>query len=495
MKEQCFTFHYHIPKKGKMDKKAKILLIDDEKGIRTLLSLELSSQGYKVETAKCGEEGIKKFQQDKFNVVVCDLKLPDISGKEILSKIKQISPSTEVIVMTGYGTIEDAVNSMKKGAYDFVSKPFNITEISVLIEKALEKSKLKSDIALYEASKVIFSTIEVSTLADIAVDVAVKIAEADDASLILLDKNGKLFIKASYKLEDEKKVMLSIGERVAELVAEKQKLVIFASDLQLEEMKSVVIYPLLSKNKQLLGMLTINRTNNQEEFTNNDLRNISIFTTLITQAVENATLYERLKESNEKLQELDDLKSEFVSNVSHELRTPLTSIKGSIDLLLGNISQQSSETIERLLVIARNNAERLVRLVSELLDFSRIETGKLQIDKNEINIHRLIDETVKELEYLATGKGLLLSSAMDCGEQLVYADYDRIKQVLVNLIGNAIKFTNHGQVIVGSELSDKEIKIFVKDTGCGIPEESKKIMFEKFYRVDNGLVKETMDLE
>jgi len=123
---------------------AEILIIDDEAGIRDLLTQELKSVGYSTDASGDGEAALAKMQAKKFQVILCDLNMPKMNGLETLEEIRKIDPDAEVIMMTGYATIETAVEAMKKGAYDFVQKPFNLSEVLMLVEKCVEKSDLRS---------------------------------------------------------------------------------------------------------------------------------------------------------------------------------------------------------------------------------------------------------------------------------------------------------------------------------------------------------------
>ena len=123
---------------------AKILVIDDEPGIRELLSQELVAQGHFVETAADGLLALEKIKKDKYQVALCDINMPKLGGLETLDEIRKLDSEVEVIMMTGYATIESAVEAMKKGAYDFVQKPFNLSEVLLLVEKSIEKSDLRS---------------------------------------------------------------------------------------------------------------------------------------------------------------------------------------------------------------------------------------------------------------------------------------------------------------------------------------------------------------
>src|SRR6266700_3880530 len=132
---------------------AKILVVDDEPGIRELLTRELTTEGYCAASAANGLEALEKIGQDKYQVALCDLNMPKLGGLEALEEIRKRDPEIEVIMMTGYGTIETAVEAMKKGAYDFVQKPFNLSEVLALVQKSIEKSDLRSVVQQLRVAK------------------------------------------------------------------------------------------------------------------------------------------------------------------------------------------------------------------------------------------------------------------------------------------------------------------------------------------------------
>jgi putative nucleotidyltransferase with HDIG domain len=293
--------------KGDMVKsKAKILIIDDETQIRDWLSFKLEQQGHTVITAQNGNEGIEKVQQEKFDIAIVDIIMPEMNGITVLDHLKRIDPDIEAIMVTGFGTMETAVESMRKGAYDYISKPFIIEELSMVIEKAIEKQQLKETIALYEISKAIVSTIEFDQLLKIIIDMTTAVLKSDDASLLLFDNKKKLYVAAaSYDLNEEtkKKTRLAIGERIAGWSAgEQQPLILidgFGNEPRFKdikgrkEVKSALILPLIGKIN-LLGILNINRINVIKHFTENDLHKANIFASQIALAVENAYLFKEL---------------------------------------------------------------------------------------------------------------------------------------------------------------------------------------------------------
>jgi PAS domain S-box-containing protein len=191
------------------------------------------------------------------------------------------------------------------------------------------------------------------------------------------------------------------------------------------------------------------------------------------------------KRYEHRLRELDKLKSDFVSNVSHELRTPLTAIKGSADNMLDGITGSLNEKQVRYLTRIKSNADRLTRLINDLLDLSRIEAGKIDLKPTNLSLVGLAQEVTENIRPVALAK--LISLEVDSPDGIVtaWADRDKTTQVLMNLIGNAIKFTpSHGKVSVFIQRNgDKWAQVSVTDTGPGIPAEEAGKIFDKFYQI------------
>jgi PAS domain S-box-containing protein len=191
------------------------------------------------------------------------------------------------------------------------------------------------------------------------------------------------------------------------------------------------------------------------------------------------------KRYEHRLKELDRLKSDFVSNVSHELRTPLTAIKGSVDNMIDGITGTMNEKQTRYLTRIKSNADRLTRLINELLDLSRIEAGKIDLKPVNLALVSLAQEIADNIRPVAVEKLISLEVAAADGGTTAWADRDKIIQVLMNLIGNAVKFTpERGKVTVAVHKNgDRWVQISVADTGPGIlPEEASRI-FDRFYQI------------
>jgi signal transduction histidine kinase len=189
--------------------------------------------------------------------------------------------------------------------------------------------------------------------------------------------------------------------------------------------------------------------------------------------------------ANERLQELDRLKSDFVSNVSHELRTPLTAIKGAVDLILREVAGPLTEKQIHYLTRMRSNTQHLAGLINDLLDLSKIESGKIEVKSSRVSLGGLLHEVVETLRPVAAEKTIGLEANTPEPSILVWADRDKINQVLMNLIGNAIKFTPaHGTVTVSASTNGSaRVQVSVSDTGPGIPSEEREKIFDRFYQI------------
>lgn len=188
---------------------------------------------------------------------------------------------------------------------------------------------------------------------------------------------------------------------------------------------------------------------------------------------------------------VDQMKNEFVSTVSHELRTPLTSIKGYIDLILEGEAGEINEIQREFLNTVKQNNDRLVALINDLLDISRIESGRVHLRIKPVNFYEIVDETVNTFKTLIDKKSLNLSVSFHDEPPIVNVDRDRICQVMANLLSNAIKYTPaNGKIGIDVVNVDGEVFISIKDTGIGISLDDQQYLFTKFYRVDSSLTRE-----
>jgi len=196
---------------------------------------------------------------------------------------------------------------------------------------------------------------------------------------------------------------------------------------------------------------------------------------------------ERLERANKELEELNRMKSEFVSTVSHEFRTPLTTMKEFVSLMLDEIPGKINKEQTEFLSIVNGNINRLARLINNMLDLSRIEAGMMELNRGEINIDIVVEEIIKTFQQQAKEKDILITNLLPANLPTLYGDWDKISQVLTNLIDNAIKFTPRaGNITLEGKKVNNQVQISVIDTGIGIPKADCSRVFGRFQRLEGS---------
>lgn len=347
---------------------------------------------------------------------------------------------------------------------------------------------------------------ELKPVLDAVAENAARVCGAYDA-LIFLVEHGILRIRAKYGPISAKRIgeegpPLDRDSPPGRAVVDRQT--IHVEDLQAAAsefphavtrgiargVRSTLAAPLLREGLPV-GVILIRRTE-VRPFSNKQVAVLKTFADQAVIAIENVRLFQEIQEknrqlevANERLMDLDRLKSDFVANVSHELRTPLTAIKGAVDLILREVAGPLNEKQIHYLTRVKSNTHRLAGLINDVLDLSKIEEGKIELQAGPVSLVGLVQEVVETLKPIAAEKNLLIQVAIPESSLMVWADRDKVMQVLMNLIGNAIKFTeDRGRVTVSAAVDGSEwIRVSVRDTGQGIPTEELRKIFDKFYQV------------
>ncbi len=246
----------------------------------------------------------------------------------------------------------------------------------------------------------------------------------------------------------------------------------------------------ISSGKETLGIMLVG-DRAKEKFAAEDVRLMTILSSQVATAIEKSKLYEvmngrlgRFERENENLKNANKLKMNYISNLSHELKTPLTSIKAYVESLKDHISDPTFEEKNDFLEVISNETDRLIRMVNKVLDISKIEFGQRSLKRKVFDLAPLIKEVKSSMQPYLIDKRLSLVVDLKPDLPMVDGDDDLIRQVFINLIGNAIKFSNEGTSIYIEAVEDAvSVRITIRDEGVGIPEENIKNIFRQFYQV------------
>ncbi|MBS4014782.1 MAG: GAF domain-containing protein [Bacteroidetes bacterium] len=336
-------------------------------------------------------------------------------------------------------------------------------------------SKEESDQAnFYLAQNVSFEKIKINTLIQ------------NDLIVNYLEKTKKPLVK------DE------ISHLIEEFDNEKDREIFRKLDESMKELGASLYLPLIIESK-LIGLFVLGKKISGDAYTIQDLNLLETVANQIAIAINNAQLYEQsqyfnqilkvrvaeatkeLAEAYRELKKLDDSKTEFLSLASHQLRTPLSAIKGYLSIVMeGNFGKLQKKTEGAIKDVYQSN-ERLINLVNDLLNITRIEAGRLEYCPQQTNLSNLIQEVIKELEMTAKNKNLTLISKIAKIPQ-INLDPNKIRQVLINLIDNAIKYTEKGGITIQAKKVKDQIMVEIKDTGIGINKEKMETLFQWFSR-------------
>jgi len=432
--------------------KAKILVVDDEKRIRDGCHQMLIKDGFHAEVAESGFQALQMIEQEHFDIILLDLMMPGLSGLEVLAPLKTADPDTVVIVITGYATLDHAIEAMKKGAFDFVSKPFSPQDLRLVISKAIEYLRTLQGIT-NEKSRM---GVLINHLGDgvMATDSEKRVALVNPAFLKMIGYDGEEPIgkPAEHVIRNEE--MEKMIDQALAMPEEKYS-----------EITKEINYRHLGEIEELvLGVRCV-------PFQDRMGRNLGTVTVL-----HDITM----------LKKMDQMKSDLVSMVAHEIRGPLNTvlmqIKLIVDGLAGHVTEKQKEILDR----TSERLKSLVHLTSELLDLAKIESGLINQEKEKLNMTPILEDQVAFFQPRAQAKqiGLTLESLPDLPP--ILGNRDNMVEVVSNLISNAVKYTpEEGRVTVSALVKNGYLCIKVEDSGIGIEEEEKELILERFYRIKN----------
>lgn len=523
----------------------QVLIIDDEALIRRALADYLTDCGYATATARDGLEGLARARAEQFDVVLVDLRMPHLDGLEVIATLRAEQPALPLVVVSGTGVLTDVVEAIRRGAWDYVTKPVqDMDEIAVVVERVLEKARLIAERDRYQRelealNRSLQAEVERQTqdlrtqnreltLLNRVIGTATTARDPVEILQMLCDELARAFnlpqaiaalckanhltaIVAEYREPSVtgwlRAELPSLQSVVAQVLARQEPLLLTAdaaergelSQLQQQGLGALLLVPLRVHERTLSVLGLVSR--DLHPYSEADLALIQNAAAAAAQALEVVKLHQELVEYAEGLEttvarrtgELqvalkqaraaDEAKSQFLSNVSHELRTPLTSIRLYLTLLKRGKVERYPYYLENL----DHEVDRLQTLIEGLLDLSRLDLGRVVVRWQPTDLNHLLAVLVADREKLFAERGLRLQLAPAPNLPFVQADPKLIEQVATNLLTNAMNYTPAGgEVQLHTALVQADDRVWitfsVRDTGPGIPPEEQSHVFERFYR-------------
>jgi signal transduction histidine kinase len=497
-----------------------VLVVEDDATVTEVLREVVRDPAWEVIFAASGEEAEAAMIAAPPDLLLTDLSLPGKSGLDVMRSARASDPEVAVVLMTGYSSEQTAIDALREGANDYLTKPFDdIATIPEMLSRHLHTRRLKAENhallealrvrnellqrheaelqrrvalatghldALYRSAMEIGSELELAPRVQRIVTVAARLLAAPGAVLWLLSEETGEHRAVAWEgteapLADTPHLIVGSGE-LGRAVFSQSALRRSGPGEPLPGFDALspahlLAVPLVHQGG-VIGVLAV--FGRDEDFSDDDEEFLRLFAAQAVVQVRNSQLYEHTKV-------LDRLKSEFVAVVSHEIRTPLTSMKGAIELLSDTRYFPVDDRQSHLLGIAQANADRLLLLINDILDFSRIESASLTMTLERQPLEPVVRQAVQNLRTLIEEHGILVD--LDIAPDLPDATLDahRITQVVTNLLSNAIKFSPPGGMVhVGAHLDGGALRVSVRDEGEGIAPRDQVKLFRKFQQLDSG---------
>jgi len=358
--------------------------------------------------------------------------------------------------------------------------------------------------ALGEVSQAVNSTIDLETVLNTIVTKAAQLAGTEAGAIYVYDEAQNEFrLRATYGMSEELITAMqdqhaSISEAVSDLTAAREpNQVADLLDQPSAPVNAIMIkagyrarllVPLLAPDGPV-GALVVRRRE-PGEFPKNTVDLLQTFAAQSALAIQNARLFSEIGQKSQQLEVASQHKSQFLANMSHELRTPLNAVLGYTELILdsiyGEVPEKARTTLERI----QSNGRHLLGLINDVLDISKIEAGQLTLSLTDYSIKGVVHNVYGAVESLATSKNLALKVELPKDLPPAHGDERRLTQVLLNLVGNAIKFTDTGEVAIRTSIANGSFTVAVHDTGPGIAERDQGKIFEEFQQADSSITKQ-----
>ncbi len=471
---------------------AKILVVDDEANVLFTTTSILRQEGYDVEGVSSGAEAIRAIRERHYDLVLTDLKMPGVDGLAVLAEVRKRSPNTVTVMITGYGSVDSALEAIQLGAYEYLLKPTEVADLKLAVKRSLERKRLSEIDTLYRINRALTRSLDLPTITAQVAEAVRNVLGVAGAWVVSIDaKHGPP------QCSPEIRELLSdreLAEHLAagEIITGESRLAAPAKWAQASAVRDYALVPGIAK-EVLACVLVVTNGDQPYEFHASATRFLEALASQTALAVENAALVAELKHhnyeisaANEKLRELDALKSKFLSIATHELRTPLSVILGYNSMLAESLQDRLSGEEKDTLEESVAACKRLIRLVNSMLDINQIQAGKMQMNFAREDLRAMVNGVIALFQHEARQKQIQLRVEMPARLTKVDMDPERIQQVLINLVGNALKFTPSGgkvAVLARERRENQTIEVAIQDSGIGIPVEEQDKIFDEFAQI------------
>jgi signal transduction histidine kinase/DNA-binding response OmpR family regulator/HPt (histidine-containing phosphotransfer) domain-containing protein len=487
-----------------MEETLRILLVEDNPAEAFLLQESLAQVERPpviVHAERLGQ-ALELLKQSAVDAVLLDLALPDSEGLVTLERANAAADYIPIIVLTGLEDETVAIEAVRKGAQDYLLKgQIGARQLLQMIHHAVERKRLQRAVAqsarrhlqLAEVSAGVVAQTELPTVLTTVVESARKLTKARAGFCGYGCRENKFVIKAVAMAEGISCCPFDDGVQSAYLTLIGSNESARLSEEELRENPAIVKLweesgplrgflgvRLLDVQGRFAGALMIGDKESGNEFSEEDgalLRQLALITSLALQHIESRTAAEAANIA----------KSQFLANMSHELRTPMNAILGMTNLAL---TEDLTPNVRDYLQTARESADVLLELLNQILDLSRIEAGRFELESTPFSIREAVDHVIRTLRMRAGEKGLALVCNLppDIPDALV-GDPLRFRQILMNLVDNAIKFTHQGEITIITKAKEQDqetavLEFCVMDTGIGISKEDQEKIFTPFTQAD-----------
>lgn len=447
------------------ESKPKILVVDDEKGLRIGVQRLLEMEGYEVDVAENGTEGIELGTNKEYDLAIIDLKMPDIEGIEVLKKIKEKHPNTVCFIATAFASYDTAIEATKLGAQSYIPKPFTPEELLAEIKSGYQKRLhlLEEEKWIREREErlleVAFEKTRLNTIINSITDGVLVVNK--EGLAVLFNPAVHRFLELS-EINVEEYILDKLRPEILELI---NKFLLSDS----KEKRSYTIQLELKPNREFF----IEATASPVFHPGDNLAGVVIVFKDITE-----------------LKKIELIKSQFVSMVSHELKAPIAAVYGFLKLMSDdNIKlndEQKKEYISRSMI----RLDGLLKMVNDLLDISRMELKTVRREIRKICLTEIIKNILELFQIEIQKSNLSVDFNYQQNGFCIDADADEISRLFTNIISNAIKYNRPGgSITIKISHVGNFILAEIKDSGIGMKEDEKKKLFSEFFRAKNEFTK------